>query len=525
MKQLRTYQSNGIDCIARKAASGKRKIIFQLATGGGKTVTFAGLVNRYMIKNNRKVLILVHREELLRQAHRALFDWYDIAAAPITAANTYTPNVNVYVAMVETANNRLKKNANCFGNVGLVIVDECHIGNFKKLYDYFPDSLIIGFTATPISSSKKDPLKNYFEDIVCGVDIPELIKMGSLVANKTYHIQNVKRQELKIKNGEFDDVQMGNIFSTNKHVNNCVHAYQKIALGTKTIIFNCNIEHSKKVTEVFKQFGFNAKHLDGETESKLRAEIIHWFKQTPDAILCNVGILTTGFDEPSVKTIIVNKSTLSLPLWLQMTGRGSRPYHLKEQFNIIDLGNNAITHGDWCASRDWSDYFFNPDKAREGGEAPSKQCINCNVIIHAAQKICNHCGASNEKKQQYDNMGVRIELLKSDRPFTLDVQELINEYANKTKSDGTVYKETAVLHAIKYKIIAHAQRVWRIKKLDEELADDLVKIYQMQIKTWCKIKGKPYSTWHNQVTKEWMYSEFKKSFNWEPINLLNIQRA
>ena len=95
MKQLRQYQTNGIDKIAMKAAQGKRKIIFQLATGGGKTITFAGLVNRYMARNSGKVLILVHREELLKQAHRALFEWYDIAAAPITASNTYTPNVPV----------------------------------------------------------------------------------------------------------------------------------------------------------------------------------------------------------------------------------------------------------------------------------------------------------------------------------------------------------------------------------------------------------------------------------------------
>ena len=516
MKQLRQYQTNGIDKIAMKAAQGKRKIIFQLATGGGKTITFAGLVNRYMARNSGKVLILVHREELLKQAHRALFEWYDIAAAPITASNTYTPNVNVYVAMVETANNRLKKNPNCFGNVGLVIVDECHIGNFKKLYEYFPNSLIIGFTATPISSSKKDPLKNHFEDIVCGVDIPELIQMSSLVKNTTYHIHNVKRTDLKIKNGEFDESQMGSVFSSAKHVQNCIKAYQKFSLGKKAIVFNCNIEHSKKVTEAFIKFGYNARHLDGESDPRYRAETLKWFKHTPDGILCNVGILTTGFDEPSVISVIVNKSTLSLPLWLQMTGRGSRPFTEKQTFIIIDLGNNAITHGDWCAPRDWADYFFNPDKAREGGEAPSKECIGCSVVIHASQHICPHCGANNQKAARYDEGGIKIQLLKSDRPFTIDIHEVIHEYSHKTKADGTAYKETAVLHVIKYKILTHAQRVWRMKKIDDSIAEELVRIYQMQIKTWCKIKNKQYTQWHSDRTREWMFAEFKRIWNWEP---------
>lgn len=194
MKELRQYQTTGINKLAHKFSLGILRIIFQLATGGGKTVTFAGLIHRYLSKQQKKVLILVHREELLQQAYKTLFQWYGITAAPITANINYLPNVMVYVAMVETANNRLKKNPNYFGNIGLVIVDECHIGNFKKLYDYFKTALIIGFTATPISSSKKDPLKNHFQDIVCGIDIPELIESGSLVPNRTIHIKNIDRK-------------------------------------------------------------------------------------------------------------------------------------------------------------------------------------------------------------------------------------------------------------------------------------------------------------------------------------------
>jgi phosphoketolase len=100
-------------------------------------------------------------------------------------------------------------------------------------------------------------------------------------------------------------------------------------------------------------------------------------------------------------------------------------------------------------------------------------------------------------------------------PFTLDVNSIISEYSNKTKADGSNYKETAVLHVIKYKVIAHAQRVWRIKNIDENIAEELIKIYQMQIKTWCKIKQIDYTNWHSLRTREWMNSEFKRIYKWE----------
>lgn len=515
MGELRQYQSIGIDKIATKFSRGIMRIIFQLATGGGKTVTFAGLIHRFLQRHQRRVLILVHREELLKQAYRTLYEWYDISAAPITAGTSYLPNVMVYVAMVETANNRLKKNPKYFGNVGLVIVDECHIGNFKKLYDSFKDALIIGFTATPISGSKKDPLKNHFQDIVCGIDIPDLIAQGALVPNKTYHLRNVNRKELKIKNGEFDEREMGRMFSGTKMVQNCIKGYQEFAHGKKTIVFNCNIEHSKKVNDAFLAFGYPSRHLDGESDPRYRADTLQWFKNTPGAILNNVGILTAGFDEPTVECVSVNRSTMSIPLWLQMTGRGSRPAPGKDHFIIIDLGSNAITHGDWCESRDWNDAFFNPDKPSKGGEAPCKECVGCGVIIHASIKVCPHCGALNLKPQRYDEEVVALELLNSKAPFTINVKGIVEDFANKTNAAGEPYKELAAVHEIKRQLIFHAQRIWRLKRLDDKTAYSLLCTYHNCVREWCKIKNKDYTRWLDKASKDWLFAEFTRVFKWE----------
>lgn len=511
MKVLRTYQENAINELARKASQGWKKLLLQLATGSGKTVTFCALINRYLARNQRKVLILVHRAELLQQARATLYNWYGIIAEPVTAGTRTLPNANVYVAMVETANNRLKRNPDYFGDVGLLIVDECHIGNFKKLYSSFSQSLIIGFTATPISGSKKDPLKNHFDDIVCGIDIPELIIDKALVPNVTYHIRNIKRGALKIKNGEYDSAQMGTIYSSPKHVENCVKGYERFALGTKTLVFNCNVAHSKLTNECFLLHGYNSRHLDANCTDQERAEAIRWFEETDGAILNNVGLFTTGFDSPATFTVIVNKSTLSLPLWLQMTGRGSRPYENKDHFTIIDMGGNALFHGDWCASRDWADIFHYPDKPTEGGVAPVKECCSCEAIISASATLCKFCGADNSKVPVYDSDKVEFELLTRDKPFVLNVTEVIGLHQDK--------KEYYALHQIKNSLVSQAKYKWGMKTLSDTTAYKLLELYQSKVKEWCHAKDKPYNTWHKQTTTEWFFEELKRVFKWEPQKL------
>lgn len=524
--EMHPYQVAGIDKLALKARSGKRKLIFQLATGGGKTVCFSGLCNRFLGRNDKRIVILVHREELLKQARRTLFHWHEIVSAPIKAGTSYFPNARVYVAMVETANNRLKKNKNYFGDVGLVIVDECHIGNFKKLYSYFPNSFIIGFTATPVAATKRDPLNNYFDDIVCGIDIPDLIELWrkdhtqGLVPNRTINVHNVKRSQLAVKNGEFDDQEMSRVFSDTKHVQNCVAAYKRFCEGKKTLVFNCNIEHSKKVASAFQAFGYDVRHLDGETEEREREKTLLWFKHTPNAILCNVGVLTTGFDEPSILSVIVNKSTMSLPLWLQMTGRGSRPFPGKEEFLILDLGGNALVHGDWSDPRDWHDMFHNPPDPKSTGEAPTKECVGCSAVIHASQIICKFCGAENKKKVQYDGHKLSYQNYAGRRGPDIYVSDLVKANSKAVTKEGKPRSKFYPLHQIKTKITYHVKHSWRLRTVNEESAKYIMNIYQDHVREWCAVTGEKYSTWIQENTRRWMMQDLINVFNYQPRELV-----
>lgn len=299
---LRDYQEKLTHNLAVKLSQGKRKIIAQLATGGGKTICFSAIAKRFTDKSKKSVLILVHRKELLQQTRRTLYKAYQLDCQIIIAGMKHLPPSPVYVGMVESVNRRIDR----LQNVGLVIIDECHIANFNKIHEHFKDAFFIGFTATPLAASKEKPLNQFYDDIVCGIDIPELINMGSLCPNQTFAARDsVDRSALKMKGGDFDSSLMGIEFSKQQHVNNTVKIYKEKADGTKAIVFNSTVEHSLKVADAFIAAGYNCIHFDGMTESKERAQVLEWFEKTPGAILCNVGIATTGLMNRLLKRLLL----------------------------------------------------------------------------------------------------------------------------------------------------------------------------------------------------------------------------
>lgn len=471
-----------------------RKSIFQLPTGGGKTVTFAAICDRYTRQNDKSVLIVVHRKELLKQAIRSLHKFYQLHGQPIVAGMKIVPRSRIYVAMVDSLVTRLPQ----LRDVGLVIIDECHIGNFKKLHQHFASQYIIGFTATPMAATKKDPLKNYYNDIVCGPQIEELIKSGALVQNMTYNIKGISR-DFGMRGDDFDEGMMGAEFSKLKHIKNTVQAYEKHAKGTKAIVFNCNVRHSLLVTQAFIDAGYPAAHIDGETPDDIRDATLATFAETPGMILCNVDITTTGYDEPSIETVIMNRSTLSICKWLQCCGRGSRLYEDKLFFTIIDLGGNALAHGDWCDPVDWREKFFNPPKKKKDGVAPVKDCPQCEAVVHASARICKYCGFEfpvNEIKE--DSSPIELTLITRN----IDLPDLIEKSNNARKYNPF------------YQIgndIAEAAKI-NIPMMTDELAAELLEEYHKLAREYIHTTGKKYLPDRKLKAKNHLYSQLQKRY-------------
>lgn len=365
-KELYPYQEEAIQQIFEglKSPGEQKNILFQLPTGGGKTIIFSEIARRFIEKNQKNVLILTHRVELCAQTSKALSE-IEVRNKIIDRDVKEIPDHNkydCYVAMVETLNNRLSENENYLKNIGLVIIDEAHYNSFRKLFKFFENANMLGVTATPLSSNRNLPLNENYGNLIVGHSIASLIDDQYLSAATTYTF-NVNLRSLKVgPDGDYTVSSLDRLYSLYSMQDRLLAAYDERAKGKKTLIFNSGIATSIRVFELFKNAGFPIRHLDSTFSPKDRFDTLDWFRNTPQAILTSVGILTTGFDEPSVEAIVLNRATRSLTLYHQMIGRGSRVTKTKKKFVIIDLGNNVQRLGLWQDFINWDEIFRFPEK-------------------------------------------------------------------------------------------------------------------------------------------------------------------
>jgi|TARA_B100000768_G_scaffold182056_1_gene208980 superfamily II DNA or RNA helicase len=363
-KELYNYQKIAIEEIFQRFdnAADDYHLLYQLPTGGGKTVIFSEIVRRYISKYNKKVLVLTHRIELSKQTSNMLGEFGVPNKIINSTANLDDQdNYHCFVAMVETLKNRLTDDKLDISDIGLVIVDEAHYNSFTKIFKFFDDSFILGVTATPLSSNIKLPMYENYKELYVGETIEHLIENHYLASANMYSY-NVGLTSLEVgANGDYTVKSSEDLYTNVDMLSKLVSAYEETSKGKKTLIFNNGIHTSIQVFHAFKRAGYPIAHLDNTNTKKERDFILRWFKKTPNAIITSVSILTTGFDEPTIESIILNRATKSLTLYYQMIGRGSRILDHKTTFNVVDLGNNFHRFGAWGADLDWQRMFRAPD--------------------------------------------------------------------------------------------------------------------------------------------------------------------
>jgi len=387
MIKLRLYQEKQKNNIKLEMIKGHSNIIMQLSTGAGKTVIFSYMVKE-AAKKGKRCMILTHRAELLQQAG-GTFDRIGLDYESITSKTKSIPNSNVLICMIETLKRRIEKRLDfsmLVKTIDLLIIDEAHLQNFDPVIKYFNSSCyIVGATASPIRQNAKKPLKDYFTAIVEGPSISSLIKAEYLSKPKYYGV-SVDLSKVKMKRGEFDERDQEKVFSEVKVFEGLKHNLEKYAKGKKTMIFCPSVQSSLNVA---RELG--CLHLDGEMNPKQRNEILTEFETTPDAIITNCAITTTGYDHAEIECIVLYRATTSLPLYLQMIGRGSRVTETKRTFTILDFGMNVQRFGYWHIERKWS---LEPPKKknRKKDVFPVKFCPECGAIVSVNVKTCEYCG-------------------------------------------------------------------------------------------------------------------------------------
>jgi len=497
MITLRDYQQSAVDRIRRFFKKGKHAIL-QAPTGAGKTIIFSYIAQNAASKG-KKVLILTNRTELLTQTGGSLEN-FGVEPYLVRAGTKYLNfDSQVFVAMCQTLRNRIKQPmwSNWIKNhIDLVVIDECHLQDYNYIFEsgLLDDKFVLGFTATPRRSGKMRQLALDYEEIIDTVSVKELIAGGSLVGDDYFGVEGADLNKISFDRmkGDYDEKEMFSRFNSPTLYAGTVKNWIDIAEGTKTLVFCVNIEHVIHTCEEFQKNGIDSRFLVSQmskpkepekdaTEGRWtqytermrlydlfhsrfgkwsgeRTTIINKFKNKEFPVLINAGILTTGFDDPSIETVVVNRATTSTTLWLQTIGRGSRIFKGKTHFNLLDFGDNASRLGHYTSPQHWG-LWHETSQGDGTGVAPVKECgvdhkadkngkNGCERLIIASAKICPFCGYIYPKSKAeeidleglaYDeekHMAVKVKKIKD-----MDLSELHDYFKIKKHKSAWLWRQ------------------------------------------------------------------------------------
>jgi superfamily II DNA or RNA helicase len=390
-----TLRDEQLLCIDRASLSlrKERRTILCLGTGGGKTVTSGEMVRRALARG-RRVWILVYRDEIMWQFLDTLLG-FGLQPSLIHAGTKFLGGQQLYLGMVQTfARRGLHK---MVGKDDLVVADEVHRGEFEKTIEALP-SFCLGLSATPKASTGR-PLKYYWSDCIMPVSITDLIHMGRLLKGITYSI-DYDFGNLRIKGRDYDKALLAEEFSKPKLFEGALEQYQKHCDGAKVIVYSVNVERSLALCGLFNDAGIRSCHVDGDTERNLRRAYFKSFRDDKITALFNVGVATTGYDEPSIECVLENFATVELSKHFQCVGRGGRPFGNLTYNRVIDMGRNYVRHGKYGEEVDWVDIFQNPDKERKIKDKDrDKMCKTCDALFPIMTLVCPYCGTEYSKKE------------------------------------------------------------------------------------------------------------------------------
>lgn len=406
MISLRPYQQTGVQGI-RDAFKKHRSVLFCLSTGGGKTYTFSYIADA-AAKKNRRVMILVHRKELLEQASRSLAS---LGVRHGLISPDYTPNRRelIQVASVDTVKARFTK----FNyETDLLIVDECHhvtqSNKWGKVYELLGNPHMLGVTATPVRADGIGlgvHAGGLFDDMVIGPATPELIEMGFLVKPEVYtsldfpDVSSVK----KTKSGDYNTEQLAEAVDRPRITGNAVEQYSKICPGSKAIVFCININHAKHVMAEFNAAGYRFALLVGAPtmSGAERNEVNEGLKNGKYHGACTVDLVSEGYDLPALQTCVMLRPTTSESLFLQQVGRIMRPFEGEIKYLLDHVGNvGSYVNGEFKPKhglphweREWTldGRQKRAKKSKDEEEIKIKQCERC-YLVHEPAPQCPHCG-------------------------------------------------------------------------------------------------------------------------------------
>ena len=391
---LRDYQTTAIENLRDVLISGSMRPVIQAPTGAGKTVIAAAIVKMAREKGKR-VLFCVPSISLIDQTVDRFRQNGIWQVGVIQAQHELTdPSQPVQVCSIQTLARRTIPPAD------LVIVDECHV--MFKLYDRWmnhPDwqnIRFVGLTATPWA--KGMGATGRWDKLIIGTTTKELIDKKHLSDFKVYAPAHPDLTDVKMHLGDYELKSLAAAMNKGKLVADIISTWLERGQDRSTICFAVDRLHAKTIQKGFVEAGVNAEYMDAFTDLKERSEIVDRFQKGEVKIICNVGVLTTGFDA-DVRCIILARPTKSEILYVQMIGRGLRTADGKDHCLILDHSDTTIRLG---FVTDIHSDQLDDGKPKKKEAKPRvllpKECPKCSFVKPPLVKECPSCGFKGEAK-------------------------------------------------------------------------------------------------------------------------------
>jgi superfamily II DNA or RNA helicase len=346
--ELRNYQT---ECIRRVLASYEQtpkggSELLVLPTGAGKTIVFCQVIGELNKQYGLNSLIIAHRDELLDQAADKYRMVKPDAIIGKVGSGLHEYGGEVTVASIATISRpehikRLKQIG-----YGLIIVDEAHhseADSYQKVLEALPEAFVLGVTATPDRLDKKTLFNG--KPALYSASIIDMVRDGYLCDVKAVAIRTeTNLDDLHTEMGDYKIGELEAAVDTPERNKRVVDAYLEKADERRALCFGVTVQHAENLTRAFSLQGVPVGMVEGNTPLDERKRLYRALRSGEIKVLCNVLVLTEGFDEPKVDCIIMARPTQSRALYVQCIGRGLRLAPAKENCLILDLTDNCLKH-------------------------------------------------------------------------------------------------------------------------------------------------------------------------------------
>ena len=393
-------------------------------------------IARRTTNNNKRVMFLIHRHEVLDQAVKT-FKNQNVNPDLLTAG------------MVQTLTRRVDK----LPIPNVILVDEAHHAlakSYQRILSKFPKAVVLLFTATPHRTGRVQ-LDQIADDIIVGQSIHELTEKGFLAPFRYFQPPGDFDSKLlkRGSTGDFTNDSMQQAMST-KIFGHIVKQYKRIAPGMQAVVYTYSIDSAIKIAAEFNSEGISAIEVDGTTPKEKRALAVRKFRDQEIKILVNVNLFTEGVDLPNVDCVIMARPTASLALYLQFSMRCLNPRPGKTAI-IIDHANNFKSFGYPDDDRDWKKAIISgTQKSKTLLKDPGMSIVTCDycfAVVKASEVKDGKCPICGKPIKVHEAKSVSdVDLVEATKERQRLIKEivksnLLKEVANKTVSELHSLKE------------------------------------------------------------------------------------